>query len=429
MPSADRRRRAATRDDRRRSPSGSPSAGEEPEQAERREPERGRERTTAGRAIPSAGADRERDERRSTISRASLSFVPNRRHDEVLGAGRLVVDDEPGRSPRRARWRPAAAPAMSSETPRRGERPRRRRRPRRAGARPRARRAGRPADGRVEVVVLTASSCIGCVTFACRGAGRSAGRVASGAVQRPSCRSTSSGSPNASPSTSSRRTSRRSAPAATRAPSRSTRAWPNPRGISSRWCETRTIPRGRSPAASRLEVGEQHLAGREVEAGRRLVEDQHVRIGHERPGDRGPPPLAGRQRPERAGRGGRPRPMLAERSRRAFAVGVVVHVPPRLEGAVAGGHDQRRRREVRAHRAPRWRCRRTRPAAAARAHRSGRSARRGRRPCPSSATGSSRRPTAASSCHSRSARGRPSARRRGPTSRSDPGWSGRRDGR
>ena len=56
---------------------------------------------------------------------------------------------------------------------------------------------------------------------------------------------------------------------------------------------------GRGPAGEIGEVGDERLAGAEVEAGRRLVEEEQVRIGHQGAGDRGPPPLAGGQRPVR----------------------------------------------------------------------------------------------------------------------------------
>ena len=49
------------------------------------------------------------------------------------------------------------------------------------------------------------------------------------------------------------------------------------------------------------QVGEQRLARPEIEAGGRLVEEQQVRVGHQRASDRGAPPLARRQRPERHG--------------------------------------------------------------------------------------------------------------------------------
>ena len=44
------------------------------------------------------------------------------------------------------------------------------------------------------------------------------------------------------------------------------------------------------------EVGDEGLAGAEVEAGRRLVEQEKVGVGHQGAGDRGPSPLPSGQR-------------------------------------------------------------------------------------------------------------------------------------
>ena len=96
-----------------------------------------------------------------------------------------------------------------------------------------------------------------------------------------------------------------------------------------------------------------------------------------------------------------PRPIRPASSPARSPIGFVVHVPPRLERAVARGHDQGPGRQVGAHRRLDRRCRRCRSAGGARGHRRGRIARRARRPYRRSARATSRRPRAASSCPSR----------------------------
>ena len=73
---------------------------------------------------------------------------------------------------------------------------------------------------------------------------------------------------------------------------RSSRAWVKPGGISSTWCETSTVA---GDAGSSARVGQrrdQVLATAEVEAGRGLVEQQQLGVGHQRPGDLHPLALA-----------------------------------------------------------------------------------------------------------------------------------------
>ena len=147
-----------------------------------------------------------------------------------------------------------------------------------------------------------------------------------------------------------------SGPAATTAPSRRIERRARTRAGSPR----RDATRGRSrPVTVRRpgrQVAQQGLAGAQVQAGGRFVEEQQVRIGHERPGDRRPPPLARRQRRERVVHDG----AQAEALRQLAGprpIGVRVVVPPRLGSRVAGGHDQVRRASGRRGTSPRWRCR------------------------------------------------------------------------
>ena len=176
---------------------------------------------------------------------------------------------------------PGSRPARSSEVPRAASDGRWRRRSRRGSSR-----SSRSAACRFRV------------TVACRRSGRRRGRRAAPTPARPAARRRS-GIPNAC-SRGPRRSGRpRTARPPRPGPPASTSAWSKPGGISSRWCETRTIPAGRGVAGQRGQVGEQRLARGEVEAGGRLVEQEQVRVRHQRPGDRDAPPLAGGQRPER----------------------------------------------------------------------------------------------------------------------------------
>ena len=128
----------------------------------------------------------------------------------------------------------------------------------------------------------------------------------------------------------------------------------------------------------------------EVEAGARLVEQQQVGVGHQRPGDRGPPPFARGQRRVRVV-GDAADPEAVEQAARPRPVVVGVDVPPRLRRRVTGGHDQGRPASGRGGATPRRRSPRSRSAAGARANRPCRSARRGPRRSRRSATARARR--------------------------------------
>ena len=191
-----------------------------------------------------------------------------------------------------------------------------------------------------------------------------------------------------------------SGPTATIAPWRSTRACPKPGGISSTWCDTRTMATGFGSAARSARSLEEGFAGAQVQAGRRLVQEQQVRLRHQRAGDRGPPPLAGRQRAERVIHD-RLEPEPDRQVVGPGSIGVGVVVPPGFRGGMAGGHDQIERREGRHGTIPRPHSPRVRSGGDGRARRSGRSARPGSRPARSWATGSCRRPTGGWTCPSR----------------------------
>ena len=93
------------------------------------------------------------------------------------------------------------------------------------------------------------------------------------------------------------------------------------------------------------QVRKQRLAGGEVQAGGRLVEQEEVGIRDERPGDRDPSPLPGRQRAERlVGRRGHPE--AGQYVTRPLAVRVAVLVPPRLGRGVDRAHHQLDRRQA-----------------------------------------------------------------------------------
>ena len=81
-------------------------------------------------------------------------------------------------------------------------------------------------------------------------------------------------------------------PESTTRPSRSSSAWVKPGGISSTWCETSTVAGESGSRASSGQRRDQVLAPAEVEAGGRLVEQQQLGVGHQRPGDLHPLALA-----------------------------------------------------------------------------------------------------------------------------------------
>jgi hypothetical protein len=117
-----------------------------------------------------------------------------------------------------------------------------------------------------------------------------------------------------------------SGPDATSLPPRSSRAWVNPGGISSTWWETRTV------------AGHQVLTSAEVESGRRLVEQEQLRVGHQRAGDLYPLALPLAQSAEGAG-AEVPDADLLHQLRRPVVVEVVVLLPPAADHAVRRRHD------------------------------------------------------------------------------------------
>ena len=163
------------------------------------------------------------------------------------------------------------------------------------------------------------------------------------AQNRPSRRSTAIGIPYARPRTSALTTSS-IGPAATARPSARTSACPKPGGISSTWCDTSTIDSGRALVREPGEVADQRLSCPEVQPCSRLVEQQQVGVGHERPGDRHAPPLPAGQGPERMVRHARD-PEALDQRRGTDPVRVVVHVPPRGECRVARAEHELRRAE------------------------------------------------------------------------------------
>ncbi len=85
--------------------------------------------------------------------------------------------------------------------------------------------------------------------------------------------------------------------------------------------------------------------GREIETCGRFVQQQHTRVGHQRPGELDPLPFAGRQRPEATfGQVGDTHPI--EFVPGPGLVGCGVTVPPRLERAVLRGDDHVARGQV-----------------------------------------------------------------------------------
>ena len=216
-------------------------------------------------------------------------------------------------------------------------------------------------------------------------------------------------------------------PAATARPPPSTRAWPNPGGISSTWCDTRTMAAGEAPAGEPPEVAGRASRGLRGRGSRRARRGAAGRGPASAPGRSTSPALAGRQRPERVVRDAAGAD-LVEQPRRAIAVCGRELVPPRPEGRVPGGHHDVDRREARVDRHLEARAGVADPAPQLARVDPAVSSRRGPRPCRWSATGTCWRPGRASSCPSRSGRGRPSARRHGPSSRAGRGSSGRRAG-
>ena len=104
-------------------------------------------------------------------------------------------------------------------------------------------------------------------------------------------RSTTSGSPNVLERLSPVSVSA-SRPCATTPPSRSSSAWVKPGGISSTWWVTSTSAGASGSCASSASRPHQVLPPAQVEPGGGLVEQQQLRVGHQRPGDLHPLALA-----------------------------------------------------------------------------------------------------------------------------------------
>ena len=242
-----------------------------------------------------------------TSSKASLSLVPNRATDDVLGAGRLEVDDDlaDGRDQRRgtrAAGRPAAR--RSEGAPRDGRR-RRATAARAWSMSSRAQRAGVR------------------VTLACRAGPRGTVEPRPGPAvltlhdERHPVRLRQDVGPVRTSSI---------GPAATTRPAASTSAWSKPGGISSRWWDTSTMAAGRArrrarsgrasrvsrAARSRLAAGSSSrsrsgsgIRARAIETRRRSPADSvpngwSARAGHPEPRQRRSGPGPGRRRCTRA---------------------------------------------------------------------------------------------------------------------------------
>ena len=103
--------------------------------------------------------------------------------------------------------------------------------------------------------------------------------------------------------------------------------------------------RERGVGRERRDPPDERLAGAEVEAGRRLVEQDELRLGHQGPGDEDPLALAGRERGERpALQPGQPEPL--EGALGAPRIVGRVGVPPRRERGVAGAQHHVERGEA-----------------------------------------------------------------------------------
>ena len=215
------------------------------------------------------------------------------------------------------------------------------------------------------------------------------------------------------PTTARRRAPRRAGPAAITRPSASSRRWVNPTGISSTWWVTSTVagvegsaarsarPATRSsrPARSSPAVGSSSSSS----PGSGIS----VRASSTR--WRSPDESVAKLRSARW-----PMPSCTEARPGPLAVGVVVAVPPRLEGRVLGRHHHVERREVGAEHVGHPRAGHADPRAQGCARRPGRGAGRARRRCPRSGGGRATRCAAATTCPSRCGRAPPTAPRRRP---------------
>ena len=306
-PDGDRDRRRDRRDRRRRERVA--EGGEEADDPEQREADRGEAHLAAGQD-PEAGADGQRDDHDDDLERQLVVGAEQADH-HVLGPRRLEVDDElADAGDQRARAREQAGQELGDAE-------------RGGGGRDAAH--GGAGGGRHRSASVAA---------ACDGSMSPPGRRRAHA--RPSRCSTTSGSPNARLMVSLVRTASQRPGGHDPARREHERVGEPGRDLlevvrdeddrRGSWCR-------REPG----EVREQRLARAEVEAGRGLVEEQEVRVRHQGPGDRDPPALAGGQRPVRLVRG-RPDAQVREERPGAGTVRVAVLVPPRLGRRVAGGH-------------------------------------------------------------------------------------------
>ena len=97
--------------------------------------------------------------------------------------------------------------------------------------------------------------------------------------------------------------------------------------------------RGRSGILRQpIQTVDEEFATGEVECGTRFVQQDQVRIGHERPGEQHPLTFARGQRSVGAG-GGEPDTLCLEQSRGAIAIRLLVAVPPRFQRSELRAHD------------------------------------------------------------------------------------------
>ena len=128
---------------------------------------------------------------------------------------------------------------------------------------------------------------------------RPAARQAARLHHRPSVHPTVTATPKQA-ETRAEVTTSDSGPAATSSPPETRPPWVNPGGISSQWCVTRTIGGLAGIGGQSGEADQEPLPGAQVEPGERLVEQEQLRVAHERPGQQHLLALALRDHPERA---------------------------------------------------------------------------------------------------------------------------------
>ncbi len=306
----------------------------------------GRDGVAAAPEEPEPGPDEQRDRDDEDLERELVVGAEQPDHD-VLGAGWLEIDDDLAdrRDERRGARQQPGQQLGDAERGRGRDDPGDGRRPIKTGL---AR--GHPGGwGRVRRAAHGCIMGVRCDIRVSRLSGSPRRSASMRAQARPARRSMTIGRPNARLKTSARRTSS-SAPGRDDLP-------------------VAQHERVREPGWDLLDmVGDEHdgrrswlagedgqvvdetLAGAQVEARRRLVEEQQVRVGHQRPGDRRAPALAGRQRRVVViGHLSDPQPL--EQVAGARPVVLVVDVPPRLGGGMAGRHHQRDRGQVATQRA------------------------------------------------------------------------------